>query len=44
MASKEAIIEQIKNGKGFGMPAFPNLSGDAVQNLAEYVLENSVTR
>lgn len=44
MANKEAIIERVKNGKGFGMPAFSNLSEDAVQNLAEYVLENSVTR
>lgn len=44
MANKEAITERIKNGKGFGMPAFPNLSGDAVQNLVEYVLENSAAR
>lgn len=44
MANKEAIIERVTNGKGFGMPAFPNLTGDSVQNLAEYVLENSVTR
>lgn len=44
MANKEAIIERVMNGKGFGMPAFPNLTGDSVQNLAEYVLENSVTQ
>lgn len=44
MASEEAIIERVMNGKGFGMPAFPNLTGDSVRNLAEYVLKNSVTR
>lgn len=44
IANKEAIVERVINGKGFGMPAFPNLTGDSVQNLAEYVLENSVTQ
>ncbi len=40
-ADREAIIERVRNGKGFRMPAFPNLRGDSVQNLADYVLENS---
>lgn len=44
MANKEAIVERVRNGKGFGMPAFPNLTGDSVQSLVEYVLENSVTQ
>lgn len=44
MANKEAIIERVSNGKGFGMPAFPNLTKDSMQDLAEYVLKNSVTQ
>jgi mono/diheme cytochrome c family protein len=43
MANSEALIERIKNGKGFGMPAFPNLTGDSVQMLADYLLENAGT-
>jgi len=44
MANADAIMERVKNGKGIGMPAFPNLTGEPAQNLAEYVLRNSVTR
>ncbi|ABI60260.1 MULTISPECIES: c-type cytochrome [Nitrosomonas] len=44
MANADAIMERVKNGKGIGMPAFPNLTGDSAQSLAEYVLINSVTR
>ncbi|SFM60398.1 c-type cytochrome [Nitrosomonas communis] len=44
MANKDAIIDRIRNGKGFGMPAFPNLMGDSVEGLAQYVLENSATK
>lgn len=44
IANVEAITERIKNGKGIRMPSFPNLSGDSARDLAEYVLENSVTR
>ena len=43
MANTKAITERVKNGKGFGMPAFPNLEGDSLQALADYVLENSAT-
>lgn len=43
MANSEAIIERVRNGKGFGMPAFPNLMGDSVQMLADYLLENAGT-
>ncbi|MXS85095.1 cytochrome c [Nitrosomonas sp. HPC101] len=44
MANADAIMERVKNGKGIRMPAFPNLTGDSAQRLAEYVLENSVAR
>lgn len=44
MAHADAIIERVKSGKGIRMPAFPNLTGDSAQRLAEYVLENSATR
>lgn len=44
MANADAIVERMKNGKGIGMPAFPNLTGDAARNVAEYILENSVTQ
>lgn len=43
MANSEAIIERVRSGKGFGMPAFPNLMGDSVQLLADYLLENAGT-
>jgi len=43
VANSEAIIERVRNGKGFGMPAFPNLMGDSVQMLADYLLENAGT-
>lgn len=43
MANSEAIIERVRNGKGFGMPAFPNLMGDSVQMLADYLIENAGT-
>lgn len=44
MANVDAIIDRIRNGKGLGMPAFPNLMGDTVVDLAQYVLENSSTK
>jgi len=44
MANADAIMERVKNGRGIGMPAFPNLTGEPAQNLAKYVLGNSVTR
>lgn len=44
VANVDVIMERIKNGKGIGMPAFPNLAEDSAKSLAEYVLENSVTR
>ncbi|CAE6509959.1 MAG TPA: cytochrome c [Nitrosomonas nitrosa] len=44
MANTEAIIDRIRNGKGFSMPAFPNLMGDSVEGLAQYILENSETK
>ncbi|MCO6426650.1 c-type cytochrome [Nitrosomonas communis] len=44
MANVDAIIERVRNGKGFAMPAFPNLMGDSVEGLAQYVLENSATK
>lgn len=44
MANTGAIVERIKSGKGIGMPAFPNLTGDSAQSLAEYVLKNSIVR
>ena len=44
MANADAIMERVKNGKGIGMPAFSNLTGEPARNLAEYVLRNSVTR
>lgn len=43
MANSEALIERIRNGKGLGMPAFPNLMGGSVQMLADYLLENAGT-
>ncbi len=43
-ASVDAIIDRVRNGKGFAMPAFPNLMGDSVEDLAKYVLENSATK
>lgn len=44
MANTAAIIERIKKGKGFGMPAFPNLTGETAEGLAQYILDNSVTK
>jgi mono/diheme cytochrome c family protein len=44
VASPDAIKEKIKYGKGFGMPAFPNLRGEYAQSVADYILENSVIR
>ena len=41
MANTAAIIERIKDGKGFGMPAFPNLTGGTAEGLAQYILDNS---
>jgi mono/diheme cytochrome c family protein len=44
VANPDAIIERIKYGKGFAMPAFPNLTGESAQSVADYILENSVIR
>ncbi len=44
MANTAAIVERIKNGKGFGMPAFPNLTGGTAEGLAQYILDNSATK
>lgn len=44
MANTAAIMERIKNGKGFGMPSFPNLTGNTAEGLAQYILDNSVTK
>jgi mono/diheme cytochrome c family protein len=44
MANPEAIADRVKNGKGLKMPAFPNLTGDSVQSLADYILANSGSR
>lgn len=41
MANAESIINRVRNGKGLAMPAFPNLMGDSVVDLAQYILENS---
>ena len=41
MANAESIIDRVRNGKGLAMPAFPNLMGDSVVDLAQYILENS---
>ncbi len=41
-ATPSAIAETINKG-GFTMPAFPNISGDAMKKLSEYVLANSKT-
>ena len=40
MNSVEAITKQVKNGKN-QMPAFSNLSDDDVNNVANYVLNQS---
>lgn len=44
MANVDAIIDRVRNGKGLSMPAFPNLMGDSVVDLAQYILENSETK
>jgi mono/diheme cytochrome c family protein len=44
MANVDAIIERVKYGKGISMPAFPNLMGDTIVDLAQYVLDNSETK
>lgn len=44
MANVESIINRVRNGKGLAMPAFPNLMGDSVVDLAQYILENSETK
>lgn len=44
VANPDAIIERIKYGKGLGMPAFPNLTGESAQSVAVYILENSTIR
>lgn len=43
MNTKEAIIEKIQKG-GMTMTAFPNVTGEPAQRLAEYILENSKTK
>lgn len=40
MTTKEAVIEKIQKGS-MGMTAFPNITGEPAQRLAEFVLSNS---
>lgn len=40
MASKGDIVNKLHKGS-MGMPAFPNIKGEAADRLAEYVLANS---
>lgn len=40
MNTKEAIIEKVQKG-GMTMTAFPNITGEPAQRLAEFVLTNS---
>jgi len=39
-ATPSAIAEQVRKG-GFFMPSFPNISGDDLKHLADYVLSVS---
>ncbi len=43
MNSKEAIIEKVNKG-GMLMTAFPNITGEPAQRLAEFILANSKTK
>ncbi|ABI58496.1 MULTISPECIES: c-type cytochrome [Nitrosomonas] len=43
MNTKEAIIEKVQKG-GMTMTAFPNITGEPAQRLAEFVLTNSKTK
>lgn len=43
MATKEAIIEKVNKG-GMTMSAFPNITGEPAQRLAEFILANSRTK
>ena len=39
-ATAQALAKQINEGN-FMMPAFPNIQGQAMDNLTSYILENS---
>lgn len=43
MANKDAIIKKVQSGS-MSMTAFPNISGEPAERLAEYVLTNSKTK
>ncbi len=43
MATKEAIIEKVQQGS-MRMTAFPNITGESAQRLADFVLANSKTK
>ncbi|MDV6344870.1 cytochrome c [Nitrosomonas sp. Is37] len=43
MANKDAIIKKVQGGS-MGMTAFPNITGEPADRLAEYVLANSKTK
>jgi len=43
MSTKEAIIEKVHKG-GMTMTAFPNITGEPAQRLAEFILANSKTK
>lgn len=43
MANKDAIIKKVQTGS-MSMTAFPNITGEPADRLAEYVLSNSRTK
>lgn len=43
MANKDAIIKKVQGGS-MSMTAFPNITGEPADRLAEYVLANSKTK
>jgi len=43
MANKDAIIKKVQTGS-MSMAAFPNITGEPADRLAEYVLANSKTK
>ena len=43
IATIEAVSNKIKQGS-LGMPSFPNIQGDALKAVAEYVVKNSAKK
>ncbi len=43
LANKDAIIQKVQKGS-MGMTAFPNITGEPAQRLAEFILANSKTK